>query len=124
MPNIGINMPIFQSENDKVLWKGGWLFGSTPDKGGNSVIFGHRFRYLPPNSNTFYNLDKVNIGDKFTVNWAGKKYIYTVREIKTVEPNDLSVIEPSVKSIVTLVTCTPLFTSNKRLVVIGELIGL
>ena len=123
IPVAKINMPLFQSDNIDVLFKGGWLFPgtSTPEKIGNTVIFGHRFRYLPPISNTFYHLDEVKIGDSFTITWENKTYNYRVSEVKIIEPTDLSVIQTTTDSRVTLITCAPLFSTKQRLVVIGQL---
>lgn len=124
IPSIGVNMPIFESANPHVLIKGGWIFPhtSTPDADGNTVIFGHRFRYLPPIANTFFHLDNIHEGDEFSITWQGVVYRYAVREIKVIEPTDLSVLAPSDQPIVTLVTCTPLFSTKQRLVVVGELL--
>lgn len=120
----GINMPLFLSDNDKVLSKGGWMYSgnSTPDKGGNTVIFGHRWLYKPPIQNTFYNLDKVAIGDKFSISWKGTTYNYQVSDIKIVNPTDVYVLNPTDTHQITLITCTPLFSTKQRLVVIGKLI--
>lgn len=95
---------------------------STPDKGSNTVITGHRFRFLPPNNTTFYLLDKLEKDDIVTVVWEGKEYYYRVIETKVVSPDQTEVINASKESILTLFTCTPLFTSQKRHVVISELI--
>ena len=124
IPKAGVDMPIYKSENSNVLTKGGWIFPgtSTPYDVGNTVIFGHRFRYLPPISNTFYNLDKIEIGDEFQIRWQDKIYRYRVVQIKVIEPTDLSVLAPSDTPIVTLITCAPLFSTKQRLVVIAELI--
>ena len=121
---IGVNMPLFVSNNGNTLLKGGWVFPntSTPDVGGNTVIFGHRFRYLPPISNTFYKLDKIKIGDEFSITWKGTTYRYRVRETKIIEPTDLSVMKTSETPIVTLITCAPLFSTKQRLVVIADLL--
>lgn len=119
-----VNMPIYQSKNADVLAKGGWIFPgtSTPNTGSNTVIFGHRFRYLPPISNTFYHLDLVKTGDEFQIQWQNVAYRYRVIAVKLIEPTDLSVLAPSDKSIVTLITCAPLFSTKQRLVVVGELL--
>ena len=119
-----INMPLFLSNNDKVLSKGGWMYSgnSTPDKGGNTVIFGHRWLYKPPIQNTFYNLDKVAIGDRFSISWNGTIYNYQVSEVKIVNPTDVYVLNPTDTPQITLITCTPLFSTKQRLVVIGKLI--
>ena len=100
-----------------------WFYRLNLTKFGiNPVIFGHRFKYLPPASNTFYNLDKLNVGDEFSVFWKLKEYKYKIREIKIIEPTDFSVLAPSQTKQITLVTCAPLFSAKQRLVVIGELI--
>ncbi len=122
IPKIGVNMPLFTGTNANILLKGGWMFPntSTPDLGGNTVIFGHRFRYLPPISNTLYNLDKMKIGDEFSIAWKGTTYRYRVRTTKIIEPTDFSVLAPSDTPILTLITCAPLFSTKQRLVVIAD----
>ncbi|OGM99799.1 MAG: hypothetical protein A3B91_02115 [Candidatus Yanofskybacteria bacterium RIFCSPHIGHO2_02_FULL_41_29] len=122
--DVNINMPVFLGETEKTLNKGGWLFPTTsrPELGGNSVIFGHRYMYRPPKSNTFWNLDKVEIGDEMILTWRSKEYKYKVFEIKIVEPTDLSVIRQTSDARLTVITCTPLFSTKQRLVVIGKLI--
>ena len=124
IPNLKINMPVFESKNAGVLAKGGWIFPatSTPDRGGNTVIFGHRFRYLPPISNTFFHLDKIKTGDEVMMLWKGIAYRYKIREIKIIEPTDWSVLAPSDKPMLTLITCAPLFSTKQRLVVVAEMI--
>jgi sortase A len=120
-----VDMPLFAGSDVRVLSKGGWIFPntSTPDQGGNTVIFGHRVRYLPPVSNTFYSLDAVNVGDTFVLTWNGVAYQYRVITTKVIEPTDLSVLAQDHRSLVTIITCTPLFSTSQRLVVVGELIS-
>lgn len=121
IPKTKVDMPIFLSDDSDVLWKGGWLFpsNSRPNLGGNSVIFGHRFRYIPPISNTFYHLDKIDFGDEIIFSWEGKEYKYKVVEKRIIEPTDLSVIKPTEDNRLTLITCAPLFSTKQRLVVVG-----
>ena len=122
IPQIGIDMPVFLNDDVRTLIKGGWMFPhtSTPDKSGNTVIFGHRFKFLPPIGNTFYSLDKLKVGEEFELSWQGQIYKYRVTESKVVEPTDLSVLNPTTSPRLTLITCSPLFTSKQRLVVIAE----
>ncbi|MFA6525720.1 MAG: class E sortase [Patescibacteria group bacterium] len=124
IPKIGVNAKVVEGENDQALLRGAWRMPqtSTPDKGGNTVITGHRFRFRPPNNTTFYLLDKLEKGDKIAVVWEGKEYFYRVIETKVVTPDQVEVINATNDPILTLFTCTPLFTSQKRLVVISELI--
>lgn len=120
----GVDMPLFVSDNEKILLKGGWVFAgaSRPDKGSNTVIFGHRWLYKPPVKNTFYNLDKVAVGDKFTIQWNNQTHTYEVSEVKIVNPTDVWVMNPTNTPQVTLITCTPLFSTKQRLIVVGKLI--
>ena len=122
--SVNINMPVFLGDTEKTLNKGGWLFPATsrPEQGGNSVIFGHRYMYRPPKSNTFWNLDKVEIGDEMVLTWQGKEYKYRVFEKKVIEPTNLSVIQPTSDGRLTVITCTPLWTTKQRLVIVGSLI--
>lgn len=122
---IGVNAPIVESASaDYGLSKGAWRVpqSSTPDKGGNTVITGHRFKYLPPNNLTFYLFDKLQTGDIVAVIWEDKNYFYRIKEIKIVADTEISIMAPSLEPILTLFTCHPIYSTEKRLVVIGELI--
>lgn len=122
---IGVNAPIVESRSAEYgLSKGAWHMpdSSTPDKGGNTVITGHRFKYLPPSNLTLYLLDKLTKGDLITVIWRGQDYIYRVREIKIVPNTDFSILQPSEKPILTIFTCHPIYSTEKRLVVISDLV--
>ena len=123
---IGVNAPIVDSSNAEYgLSKGAWHIpeSSTPDQGGNTVITGHRFKYLPPNNLTFYLLDKLAPGDIIAVIWQEADYVYRVKDIKIVDKTELSVLEPSVEPIITLFTCHPIYSTEQRLVVVGELVA-
>lgn len=122
IPKMGVDSTILEGKSDDMLWKGIWRMpvGSTPDQGGNTIITAHRYLYRPPNPKTFYLLDKLGTGDKITVFWQGEKYEYQVTETKIVEPEDVSILHNTAKAQLTLFSCTPLFTSKQRLVVIAE----
>lgn len=94
---------------------------STPDKGGNTVMVAHRFSYSDPA--TFYHLDKVEVGEQFAVWWEGKEYIYKVFDISIVPPSAIEIEAPSDEPIVTLYTCTPVWTASDRLVVKAHLVN-
>lgn len=125
IPKIGVNAPIVESNSeDYGLSRGAWRMpkSSTPDEGGNTVITGHRFKYLPPNNLTFYLFHKLEVGDIFSSIWEDEIYYYKIREIKIVKSTDLSILNESDESIMTLFTCDPIYSTENRLVVIGELI--
>lgn len=122
---IGVNAPIVESSNaNEGMSRGAWRdpHGSTPDKGGNTIITGHRFKYLPPSNLTFYLLHKLEIGDKFAILWHDKFYFYIIREKKIVLPTALDILKQGEKSIVTIYTCDPIYSQKNRLVIVGELI--
>lgn len=121
--DINIEGAIYQGESSLTMDKGFWHFPMSkfPGEKGNVVIIGHRFLNLPPATDTFYNLDKIKIGDHIDITHSEGEYTYIVVETKEVEPNDMSIIEQSDDYKLTIVTCTPLWTSEKRLVVIAKL---
>jgi len=124
IPKIGVEMPIVQGEDDSALERGAWLMpeSSTPDLLGNTVLAGHRFKYKPPHKETFYLLDKLEAGDLLQIFWQGKEYRYAVVSSEVVLPEQVEVLAPTEKPTLTLITCYPLFSDEKRLVVKGELI--
>lgn len=124
IPKIGVKIPIVEGTTESTLNKGAWRLPetSTPDKGSNTVITGHRWMYKPPSEKTFYLLDKLEVGDTFKITWNGKDYNYKVIGVSIVMPTDVWVLNPTQKSVVTLITCTPLFSISKRLIVKAELV--
>lgn len=123
IPEIFVDGQIYEGKNDSTLSRGLWHRPntSTPDRGGNTVITAHRYKFIS-GPNTFYNLDKLKIGDKLTVFWNSKEYDYQVIKTRVVPPSDLSVENNSSSPMLTLYTCTPLWTSKNRLVVEAKLL--
>ena len=122
IPKMGVNAMINEGETADTLVKGIWRMpqGSTPADGGNTVITAHRYMYRPPDPRTFFLLDKLVPGDTFYIYWEGKRYDYRVRETKIVDPSEISILYNTPNNQVTLFSCTPLFTSKQRLVVIAD----
>jgi LPXTG-site transpeptidase (sortase) family protein len=126
IPEIGVDIPIVDSANSSwALNRGAWRLPetSTPEQGSNTAIAGHRFKYLPPNNLTFYLLDKLQAGDGFVVIWSGKEYDYQVVGSKIVLPTEVSVLAPTEKPTLTLITCDPIFSQQNRLIVTAELVS-
>jgi len=128
---INIEGGIVQGESSLRMNDGFWHFptASFPGEKGNSVIIGHRFLHLPPRKDTFFNLEDIKIGENIVISQntdpnrpEKEEYLnYIVTETKIVEPNDLSVIQQTDDYRLTLITCTPLWTSEKRFVVTAKL---
>lgn len=123
IPKIRVFGEVNEGEDESILSQGIWRRpnSSTPDQGSNTVVVAHRFLYTK-GPNTFYHLDKIAVGDELSLAWEGEIYNYRVREIKEVEPTAIEVEAPTEEPILTLYTCTPLWTAEKRLVVIAELL--
>ena len=103
---------------DKGIWR--WPNGSTPDKGGNTVLIGHRFTYTNPQG-VFYFLNKVSLGGEIGIFWNNHEYLYRVVSISEVSPTDTAIENDTQDSRLTLFTCTPLWLPKNRLVVVAEL---
>lgn len=125
---IGVLAPIVEgvSGRDKNIYnlalKRGvaHLKGSAlPGKGSNIFIFGHSSSNIGfgPYSKVFAKLNELERGDKIIIFYKNKEYIYLVFEKKVVEKNDLSVVKPTPKEQLTLMTCWPIGTADKRLII-------
>lgn len=123
IPSIHVDAKINEGDISS-LNKGIWHIPrtSSSDIGGNMVLASHRFLYTS-GSNTFYNLDKLKINDKFLIFWNQKEYDYQITNISIVSPNAIEIENNTQEPIVTLFTCTPLWTSTNRLVVVAKAIN-
>ena len=121
--SIEVEGNIFEGLESKTMNKGFWHFptSSLPGQKGNTVIIGHRYAKLPPNKDTFFNLDKVKVGDKIEIVQLDSTYTYIVTDTRTVGKNDISVLQDYSDYRVTLITCSPLWSSEQRLVIVGKL---
>ena len=128
IPKINVSAPVVfepsiaEEAVQKGLQNGVVHYGISvkPGQAGNSVIVGHSSNdwWEPGNYKfVFVLLDKLIVGDTFSVDYDGKKYIYEVYESKVVEPTDISVLAHTENPTMTLITCTPPGTSWKRLVI-------
>ncbi len=123
IPSMLLDQPILESADTyAVLNKGVWRWpdGNTPDRGGNTILIGHRFTYTNPRG-VFYFLDKVKVGNEIGVTWQSKKYLYKVSSVKVVPPTDISILNPTDQPTLTLYTCAPLWWPKDRLVITAHL---
>lgn len=118
---IGVRLPILHGTSDEVLAHAvGHLPETSLPVGGadtHAVLTGHRGL---PSAKLFTDLDKIEIGDTFQLFVLGRQLLYTVDDIRVVEPSDASalVLFPD-KDYVTLLTCTPYGINSHRLLVRG-----
>lgn len=121
--SIDVEGLVYEGADAHTMNKGFWHFptSSFPGQKGNMVVIGHRYAKLPPNKDTFFNLDKVKVGDKIEVIQNNNQFTYIVTETRVVEKNDISVLQDYSDYRITLITCSPLWTSKQRLVIVGKL---
>jgi sortase A len=96
--------------------------GNPWNRQANVYIAGHRLGYVgTPSFLAFWDLDKVDVGDKiYVTDSTGKRYVYKVFKDFVVDPTDLHVLRPlEGKNILTLQTCT-LPDYSQRLIVQAE----
>jgi len=87
-----------------------------PGDAGNAGFAGHRDTFFRP-------LRDVRPGDDVIVTTPEGVYRYTVTRTRVVEPGDLSVLDPTPRATLTLVTCYPfsyIGPAPKRFVVFAE----
>lgn len=118
---IKVELPIYHGTDESVLSIAvGHLEGSSFPIGGigtHSVLSAHRGL---PSSKLFTDLDKLEIGDTFTITILDRMITYEVDQIEIVKPNEINElkIDPE-KDYLTLMTCTPYGINTHRLLVRG-----
>lgn len=128
IPAINVNAPItWKVNNDpqsvsENLKNGLIQINGTglPGEKGNIFITGHSSNYpwiQSEYNNVFALLNKVVVGDIVHLKYNNQDYLYKVNDIKVVKPDDLSPMKQTNSSTLTLMTCTPVGTSLKRLIV-------
>ena len=118
---IKVQLPIYHGTSDQVLNSAvGHVEGSSLPVGGkstHSVLSAHRGL---PSAKLFTNLDKLVVGDIFTIRILDRTITYQVDQILIVLPqkiDDLYIEEG--EDYCTLVTCTPYGINTHRMLVRG-----
>ena len=119
---IKVELPIYHGTSEKVLSHAvGHVEGTSLPVGGigtHSVLSAHRGL---PSSKLFTDLDKLEIGDTFTITVLNQIFTYEVDKIVTVKPNDTSNLKiEENEDYITLLTCTPYGINTHRLLVRGR----
>lgn len=97
-----------------------------PGQKGNVYITGHSSNYVwvrQKYNSIFSNISKLVVGDLIYVRFNDQVYAYKVFDQKVVSAKDLSILNPSNDSRLTLATCWPLGTSLKRMVILANQIS-
>jgi len=140
IPRIKQNVPIISVSTERLL-KRQWTaleneiqealrdgvvhFPGTANPGeiGNTVITGHS-SYFPWDPGRFKDvfalLHQVNIDDTIEVYHNQKRYVYKVEQKLDVTPDKVDVLLQGSDEKLTLITCTPVGTNLRRLIVIAR----
>ncbi|KXK26079.1 MAG: Sortase family protein [candidate division WS6 bacterium OLB20] len=121
IPRIGVSGRIWEGTAFATLDNGIWRRPGTsdPEAGGNTVLVAHRYLY-GQEQRSFYHLPRLKEGDTIFVLWNETEYEYRVSVTEEVAADAKYIEEPSERNILTLYTCVPLWTSDRRFVVKAE----
>ncbi len=96
-----------------------------PGAVGNFAVAGHRTTYGKP----FNRIAEIQVGDAVVVRTQHTWYVYKVTSIEIVRPTQVEVIAPvpdkpgakPTQRMITMTTCTPMYSASQRYVVHGVL---
>ena len=122
---IDVTLPVCHGTDEAVLQKAvGHIEGSSLPVGGvstHTVLSGHRGL---PSARLFTDLDKLEVGDTWTLHILDETLTYEADQIRIVRPSDLSELRiDEGEDYCTLVTCTPYGINTHRLLVRGHRIA-
>lgn len=131
IPKIQVEAPIIwevewenilqELKNGVVHFKGTAL----PNEEGTVVLTGHSSTYPWARGSydkVFTLLDKLNLSDQIIIIYQKRKYTYVVSNKKIIKPSEVRVISREGEYNLSLITCWPIGTSLKRLVVEAKLV--
>jgi sortase A len=104
IPRLGLSVAVLQGTSSRTLRLGAGHIDGTPlpGEGGNSAIAGHRDTF-------FRDLKNIHTNDEIQIQTATALFRYEVDWVKVVDPDDVSVLNSSTESALTLVTCYPFY---------------
>jgi sortase A len=120
IPKADVDAIVVDGVTRKLLAVGPGHMPSTPMPGeaGNAVISAHRDTF-------FRHIGDLREGDQVIVHRGGSIFQFAVKNKKIVKPNDMSVIQPTGGTELTLITCYPTYfigPAPKRLIVVSKLV--
>ena len=116
IPAIGVDATIIQGDGFEQLRKGvvGQHIGSAnPGQKGNLVLSAHNDVY----GEIFRHLDKLEKGDEIMIFTQLRSYTYVVQGTQIVQPIAVEVMDQTIDTVVTLISCYPYLVDKQRIVV-------
>ncbi len=119
IPSIEVDALIVEGDSweQLKLGVGHHLHSANPGERGNMVLSAHNDIY----GEIFRRLDDLELGDDVVVYADKQPYRYVVTAKQIVDPTEVSVLAPTTKPVVTLISCYPYMVDTHRIVVIAEL---
>lgn len=104
IPKIHVEVPVLPGTDDRTLDRGVGHIEDTavPGTDGNSGLAGHRDSF-------FRGLKDMAIGDEIELDTLDRTEVYRIERTWIVEPEDVSVLDPTPVRALTLVTCYPFY---------------
>jgi sortase A len=104
IPGVGLTVPVYTGTSDSTLNRGAGLIDGTasPEAVGNTGIAAHRDGF-------FRALKDVALGDRIEIELLSGTRVYRVSALYIVSPEDTRPLQPTDRSVVTLVTCYPFY---------------
>lgn len=107
-----------------VAWFGITGANSKPGQVGNTVLSGHSSNdWLESGDNKFVfaRLEQLQLGDMIYLHYNTTRYSYTITKREVVKPTEINkLVYETDRPVLTLITCTPLGTAEKRLLLTAE----
>jgi sortase A len=121
IPAIGVSEYVVEGTDTGDLRKGPGHYPDTPLPGarGTSAIAGHRTTYGAP----FRNIDDLKPGQVIRLDMPDGRFVYRVEQVKIVDDQDLSVLEPVGYKRLMLSACHPLYSAAERVIVFARQVG-
>jgi sortase A len=118
IPRVGVSAIVREGDDSATLRHAVGHIPDTalPGEQGNAGLAGHRDTF-------FRGLKNIRTGDRITMTTATGVLEYTVRDTRVVDPDDVSVLSPTGRPTLTLVTCYPFYylgSAPRRFIVQAE----
>lgn len=122
IPKLGVHIPIYHGTEERALQSGaGFWYGTSLPVGGENthcVLAAHNGLVK---AKLFTDLDKLEVGDRFTLDVLNETFTYEVDQILVTLPEETEELYiQNGKDLVTLYTCTPYGVNTHRLLVRGH----
>lgn len=119
IPKLKLNAPILEGTDLKILRQAVGHFSNTGKSSGNICLAAHNRGYK---YNFFQEIKNLQIGDEIIYSVNGNKKTFKVSVNKTIKEYDLSVLENTKETRLTLITCEENKKEYRRCIIAEEIL--